>query len=95
MDPPGSPNSSTSGLSLASTVRKPDEEDGLLLEPLAQFVLPKRLLTEAARQFVQAPRTTGHGPGISLLDKIEKSCRAVPLPRQLRNNDEFVFLTTT
>ena len=55
-------------------------------------MLPKRLLTEAARQFVQAPRTAGHGPGISLLDKIEKSCRAVPLPRQLRNNDEFVFL---
>ena len=60
----------------------------------AAFVLPRKLLTEAARNFVQAPR--GHQsatPGVSLLDKIEASCRRnVQLPRQLRDWDQFAFL---
>lgn len=60
----------------------------------AAFVLPRKLLTEAARYFVQAPR--GHQsatPGVSLLDKIEASCRRnVQLPRQLRDWDQFAFL---
>lgn len=60
----------------------------------AAFVLPRKLLTEAARYFVQAPR--GHqsaAPGVSLLDKIEANCRRnVQLPRQLRDWDQFAFL---
>lgn len=60
----------------------------------AAFVLPRKLLTEAARYFVQAPR--GHQsatPGVSLLDRIEANCRRnVQLPRQLRDWDQFAFL---
>lgn len=69
-----------------------DDSGGFCVQ--AAFVLPRKLLTEAARYFVQAPR--GHQsatPGVSLLDKIEANCRRnVQLPRQLRDWDQFAFL---
>jgi hypothetical protein len=58
----------------------------------AAFVLPKKLLTEAARYFVQAPRTAMAMPGLSLLDRIDQCCRHMQLPRQLRGKPEFAFL---
>ena len=60
----------------------------------AAFVLPRKLLTDAARYFVQAPRAFhSAAPGVSLLDRIEMCCRSdVQLPRQLRDRSEFSFL---
>ena len=60
----------------------------------AAFVLPRKLLTDAARYFVQAPRAFhSAAPGVSLLDRIEMCCRSdVQLPRQLRDRPEFSFL---
>lgn len=60
----------------------------------AAFVLPRKLLTDAARYFVQAPRAYhSAAPGVSLLDRIEMCCRSdVQLPRQLRDRPEFAFL---
>ena len=60
----------------------------------AAFVLPRKLLTEAARYFVQAPRTPNSAaPGVSLLDRIEMCCRSnVQLPRGLRDQPAFAFL---
>ncbi|KAL3147636.1 hypothetical protein ABBQ38_014686 [Trebouxia sp. C0009 RCD-2024] len=87
------PNPYPSPGSISST-HQFEDEDNLLLDSQAAFVLPRKLLTEAARYFVQAPR--GHQsatPGVSLLDKIEASCRRnVQLPRQLRDWDQFAFL---
>ena len=60
----------------------------------AAFVLPRKLLTDAARYFVQAPRAyRDAAPGVSLLDRIEQCCRSHEvLPRQLRDHAEFAFL---
>ena len=60
----------------------------------AAFVLPRKLLTDAARYFVQAPRAYhSASPGVSLLDRIEQCCRRnVQLPRQLRDKEQFEFL---
>jgi hypothetical protein len=60
----------------------------------AAFVLPRKLLTDAARYFVQAPRAyQSAAPGVSLLDRIEMCCRSdVQLPRQLRDKPGFAFL---
>ncbi|KAK9829628.1 hypothetical protein WJX72_006968 [[Myrmecia] bisecta] len=71
-----------------------DDEDSLLLDATAAFVLPRKLLTDAARYFVQAPRPYhSAAPGVSLLDRIESVCRRnVQLPRQLRDRPEFAFL---
>ncbi|KAK9865078.1 hypothetical protein WJX84_008101 [Apatococcus fuscideae] len=98
---PGSPNgslgimdSSADILSTNQSGRSFDDEDALLLDPLAQFVLPRKLLTDAARFFVQAPRQhASTAPGVSLLDRIEVTCRRnVQLPRGLRDRPEFAFL---
>lgn len=65
----------------------------VMLYVQAAFVLPRKLLTEAARYFVQAPRGQSAAPGVSLLDRIEANCRRnVQLPRQLRDWDQFAFL---
>lgn len=60
----------------------------------AAFVLPRKLLTDAARYFVQAPRPYhSAAPGVSLLDRIEMCCRSnVQLPSSLRDNADFAFL---
>ena len=69
--------------------------NGMQCRLQAAFVMPKKLLTEAARYFVQAPRASNSAaPGASLLDQIDQSCRkSVQLPRQFRDRPEFVFLT--
>ena len=69
-----------------------EEVLGIVMQ--AAFVLPRKLLTDAARYFVQAPRAFhSAAPGVSLLDRIEMSCRSdVQLPRQLRDRPEFAFL---
>ena len=71
-----------------------DDEDSLLLDPSAAFVLPRKLLTDAARHYVQAPRPYhSAAPGVSLLDRIEACCRgSVALPGSLRARPEFAFL---
>ena len=71
-----------------------DDEDSLLLDPSAAFVLPRKLLTDAARHYVQAPRPYhSAAPGVSLLDRIEACCRgSVALPGSLRSRPEFAFL---
>lgn len=58
------------------------------------FALPRKLLTEAARYFVQAPKSPNSAsPGVSLLDRIEMCCRSnVQLPRGLRDRSDFIFL---
>ncbi|KAK9842297.1 hypothetical protein WJX81_005127 [Elliptochloris bilobata] len=89
-NPFATPNSAASHASF-------DDEETLLLDPQAAFVLPRKLLTDAARYFVQAPRAYhGAAPGVSLLDRIEMCCRSdVQLPRQLRDKPEFAFLKAT
>lgn len=69
-----------------------DKRTGLVWQ--AAFVLPRKLLTDAARYFVQAPRAYhSAAPGVSLLDRIEMCCRSdVQLPRHLRDHPEFAFL---
>ena len=71
-----------------------DDADTLLLDPDAAFVLPRKLLTDAARHYVQAPRPYhSAAPGVSLLDRIEACCRgSVALPASLRDRAEFGFL---
>ncbi|DBB00655.1 hypothetical protein WJX82_006589 [Trebouxia sp. C0006] len=92
--PGGAANAYPSPASISSRHSFAEDEDNLLLDSHAAFVLPRKLLTEAARYFVQAPR--GHqsaAPGVSLLDKIEANCRRnVQLPRQLRDWEQFAFL---
>lgn len=65
-----------------------------MLHGQAAFVLPRKLLTEAARYFVQAPKQLNSAaPGVSLLDRIEMCCRTnAQLPRGLRDRQEFAFL---
>lgn len=59
----------------------------------AAFVLPKKLLMEAAKYFVKAPTSQHMAPGTSLLDRIDLACRSnIQLPRQLRDRTEFAFL---
>jgi len=73
------------------------DEEALLLDPHAAFVLPRRLLTDAARHYVQAPRPYhSAAPGVSLLDRIEACCRgSVALPPTLRGRPDFAFLLGT
>jgi hypothetical protein len=73
------------------------DEEALLLDPHAAFVLPRRLLTDAARHYVQAPRPYhSAAPGVSLLDRIEACCRgSVALPPALRSRADFAFLLGT
>ena len=73
------------------------DEEALLLDPHAAFVLPRRLLTDAARHYVQAPRPYhSAAPGVSLLDRIEACCRgSVALPPALRSRPDFAFLLGT
>ena len=40
----------------------------------------------------QAPRGPDGSPGTSLLDRIDKCCRHMQLPRQIRGRPEFDFL---
>ncbi|EIE22795.1 hypothetical protein COCSUDRAFT_47698 [Coccomyxa subellipsoidea C-169] len=90
---PGNSNPFATPASVTSHHSLEDEET-LLLDPQAAFVLPRKLLTDAARYFVQAPRAYhSAAPGVSLLDRIEMCCRSdVQLPRHLRDNPEFAFL---
>eukprot|EP00208_Stichococcus_sp_RCC1054_P002079 CAMPEP_0206143610 /NCGR_PEP_ID=MMETSP1473-20131121/21153_1 /ASSEMBLY_ACC=CAM_ASM_001109 /TAXON_ID=1461547 /ORGANISM="Stichococcus sp, Strain RCC1054" /LENGTH=1690 /DNA_ID=CAMNT_0053539093 /DNA_START=726 /DNA_END=5798 /DNA_ORIENTATION=+ len=72
-----------------------DDEEELLLDSRAAFLAGLRegkLLTEAARHFVQAPRGPNGAPGVSLLQRIDTCCRRMALPRQLRGRAEFEFL---
>ena len=61
-------------------------------------MLPRRLLTEAAKYFVKAPPAYHADSslavkGQSLLERIDTACRSnVQLPRQLRDKSEFAFL---
>ncbi|KAK9796643.1 hypothetical protein WJX73_007169 [Symbiochloris irregularis] len=102
---PASPSHSDQGMhrrdasmashaSLVSLGGAGEDEDTLLLDSHAAFVLPRKLLTEAARYFVQAPKSANSAsPGISLLDRIEMSCRSnAQLPRGLRDRMDFAFL---
>ncbi|BDA45618.1 Myosin-17 [Coccomyxa sp. Obi] len=90
---PGTSNPFATPASVTSHQSLEDEET-LLLDPQAAFVLPRKLLTDAARYFVQAPRAYhSAAPGVSLLDRIEMCCRSdVQLPRHLRDHPEFAFL---
>ena len=62
----------------------------------AAFVLPRKLLTEAAKYFVKAPSgfaSPATSSATSLLERIDLACRSnVQLPRQLRDRPEFAFL---
>ena len=44
------------------------------------------------RLCAQAPRGPDGSPGTSLLDRIDKCCRHMQLPRQIRGRPEFAFL---
>ena len=91
--PPAAPTAA----SLDGGASSDDEGDALLLDPVAAFVLPRRLLTDAARHYVQAPRPYhSAAPGVSLLDRIEACCRgSVALPQSLKGRPEFAFLMGT
>lgn len=72
-----------------------DDDQQLLLDSRAAFLSGLRsgkLLMEAARFFVQAPRDANGAPGVSLLQRIDTCCRRMSLPRQLRGRTEFEFL---
>lgn len=72
-----------------------EEDQKLLLDSRAAFIRglrSGRLLTEAARHFIQAPRGPNGAPGLSLLQRIDTCCRRMSLPRQLRGRPEFEFL---
>lgn len=61
----------------------------------AAFILPRRLLTEAAKYFVKSPSSYQNpgSSGKSLLERIDHACRSnVQLPRQIRDKQEFAFL---
>ena len=91
------PPAASTAASLDGGASSDDEGDALLLDPVAAFVLPRRLLTDAARHYVQAPRPYhSAAPGVSLLDRIEACCRgSVALPQSLKGRPEFAFLMGT